>query len=290
MKILINLILFTALIISCKNERMMDSENSGYIQIDSSKIYYESYGHGEPIILIHAGVTDMRMWDFQINDLSKKFTVVRFDQRGFGKSSIPKQKYNPILDIITLMDSCEIDKAHIIGISLGALQAIDLAIEYPERVKTLIISGASLPDWQLPKDVLAKHIEFTRYVMENGPDSAVKRMLIDPYWSQSIPDNKYKKSRELFENILIDNKKSFTVNWQLRELPIDLVDRIENIDCTVLMFKPENEMSSIVPIADTLAKKIPNIKIVEIADASHLLNMEKPDEFNMTIIEFIRDN
>ena len=86
-----------------------------------------------------------------MGDLSKNYRVVRFDQRGFGKSSIPKKEYNPILDILTVMDSCKIDKAYIVGISLGALQAIDLAIEYPERVKTLIISGASFPDWQLPR-------------------------------------------------------------------------------------------------------------------------------------------
>lgn len=290
MKIFTYLIVFAILIISCKNERMKDSKNSGYIQIDSSKIYYESYGHGEPIILIHAGVTDMRMWDFQMDDLSKKFKVIRFDQRGFGKSSIPKQKYNPVLDILALMDSCKIDKAHIVGISLGALQAIDIAIEYPERVKTLIISGASFPDWQLPKDILEKHIDFTSYVLENGPDSAVNRMLTDPFWSKSIPDKKYKNGRELFVRVLKENKQSFIVDWQLRNLPIGLPARLEDIDCPVLMFRPENEMPSIIPIADTIADKISNIKISTIADVSHLLNLEKPDYFNMGIIEFINDN
>ena len=290
MRRFIGLIIFTILIISCNNQSLMKPEKSGFIQIDNSKIYYEVFGQGEPIILIHAGVTDSRMWNYQIDDLSKRYKVIRFDQRGFGKSSIPEKNYNPIQDILTLMDSCQITKAHIVGISLGALQAIDLAIEYPDRVKTLIVSGASFPDWQLPKDVIDRHVEFTQYVMENGPDSAVKRMLTDSFWSKSIPDNKYKESRQLFEQILKENKNSFTINWQLRELPTGLVNSLEQIDCPVLMFRPENDMASIMPIADTIAENISNIKIVEIGDASHLLNMEKPVEFNRTIIEFINDN
>ncbi len=291
MKKFIKLIfLVTIIAFSCKPQTMKELKNSGYIEINDSKIYYEVYGKGEPILLIHAGLTDSRMWDYQIDDLSQRFKVIRFDQRGFGKSSVPEKKYNPIKDIITLMDSCQIYKANIVGISLGALQAIDLAIEFPERVKTLIISGASFPDWQLPQDVLEKHIEFTQHVMENGPDSAIKRMLTDSFWSKTLPDKKYKEGRQLFEQILQENKESFNVDWQLRELPIGLVNRLEQISCPTLMFRPENDMPSIIPIADTIAKKISNIKIVEIKDVSHLLNMEKPEEFNKTIIEFIDNN
>lgn len=287
MKNYIKLVIYAVLIISCKNQSVTKTKNSGFIQADGSKIYYEVAGQGEPIVFIHAGVTDSRMWDFQVDDLSQNFKVIRFDQRGFGKSGIPERNYNPIQDILALMDSCHIESAHMVGISLGALQAIDLAVEHPERVKTLIISGASFPDWHLSEEILAEHIDFTRYVMENGPDSAVQRMLTDPFWSRSIPDKKYTEGRKLFEQILQENKNSFTVNWQFRELPVGLVDSLGKIDCPVLMFRPGNEMPSIKPIADTLADKIPDIQIAEIPDVSHLLNMEKPGEFNRFLLEFI---
>lgn len=268
----------------------MNPGESGYLSIDDSKIYYEIFGKGEPIILIHAGVTDSRMWNYQIEDLSENFKVIRFDQRGFGKSSIPENSYNPVLDIIRLMDSCKLSKVNLVGISLGALQAIDLAIEYPERVKTLIISGTGIPDWPQPQDVLEKHIEFTHYVYENGPDSAVKRILTDPFWSKSMPGRKYTNSRKLYEKILYENKHSFTVDWQLRKLPLGLADRLEHIECPVLLFRPENEMPSLIPIADTIARKVSSIKIAEMPAASHLVNMERPDEFNRILIEFITNN
>lgn len=286
-RIIILTLILTSILNSCKNPKMGEPINSEYLTINNSKIYYEIFGQGEPIILIHPGVTDSRVWDFQIEELSQEFKVIRFDQRGFGKSSMPTENYNAVKDILTLMDSCKISKANIVGICLGALQAIDLAIEYPDRVKTLIISGTGLPDWPLSKDVLDKHINFTQYVMENGPDSAVQRMLTDPFWSQSIPENKYQEGKKLFEKILWENKMSFTVNWQLRELPMGLADRFGEIDCPVLMFRPEKEIPFIIPIADTIAAKVPNIKVIEVSGASHLLNMEKPEEFSGEIIDFI---
>lgn len=280
-------LLATTFMISCNDSTMIKPDKSGYLQIDNSRLYYEVFGKGEPLVLIHAGVTDSRMWNFQINDLSKKFKVIRFDQRGFGKSSIPDISYDPILDLLILLDSCKVNKVHLVGISLGALQAIDFAIKYPERIKTLIISGASFPDWPLPEDVLEKHIEFTRYVYENGPDSAINRMLTDPFWSKSIPDRKYMEGRQLYMQILKENKQSFTVDWQLRKLSMGLKEKLKDINCPVLMFRPGNEMPSIIPINDTIKDKVPEIEIAEISDVSHLLNMEKPKDFNRRIIEFI---
>ena len=89
--------------------------------------------------------------------------------------------------------------------------------------------------------------------MENGPDSAVKRMLTDPFWSKSIPNKKFKNGRELFEQILKENKQSFAVDWQLRKLPIGLADRLVDIYCPVLMLRPENDMPSVIPMADTIS-------------------------------------
>lgn len=290
MRTIIISVIFAVLLISCNTKSLMKPDKSDFLTIDDSKIYYEVFGEGEPLILIHAGVTDSRMWDYQIEDLSKNFKVIRFDQRGFGKSDIPKSNFNAVKDIITLMDSCKISKAHIVGICLGALQALDLAIEYPDRVKSLIISGSALPDWPQPKEVMDKHIDFSRYVAEKGPDSAVKKMLTDPFWSYTLPNSRYKEARKLFEQILRENKESFTVNWQLRELPLGLTGKLQSIKCPVLMFRPENEMPSIVPIADTIAKKISKIEIAEIPEVYHLLNMETPEEFNREIIRFVNKN
>ncbi len=276
------------IMISCNDSTTVKPDKSGFLQLDNAKIYYESFGKGEAVVLIHAGVTDSRMWNFQIEDLSKQFQVIRYDMRGYGKSSVPESAFNPNLDLLALLDSFNIDKANLVGISLGAFQAVDFLTNYPDRVKSLIISGPGFPDWPMSKVILDKHIEFSKYVAEKGADSAINKMLTDPFWSKSIPAKNYPKGRELFIKVLNENKNSFTVNWQFRKFTFNLKDKLSEIKCPTLMFRPENEMPSVIPICDTIKDKIENLKILEVKDASHLLNMEKPEEFNKGIIDFLK--
>ena len=271
----------------CKNSNDLHPQKTGYLNLGNQKIYYETFGAGDPIVLIHAGVTDSRMWNFQIKDLSKHFRIVRYDMRGFGKSSTPDSIFNPNLDLLAILDSCDIDKANLVGISLGALQAIDFTINYPNRVKSLIISGPGFPDLPSSPEALTKQIEFNKIVKEQGPDSAIYTMLNDPFWSQSLPSKAFPKARSLFEQILQENKRSFTVNWQLRKISTGLKDRLSEIKCPTLLFRPENEMPSMVSISDTIKNRINGVHIFEIKKASHLLNMEFPDQFNKVIIDFI---
>lgn len=275
---------------SCNDSTLIKPVKTGYLVVDKAKIYYEIFGSGEPVVLIHAGVTDSRMWNFQINELSKHFKVIRYDMRGFGKSSLPDSIYYPNIDLLTLLDSCNIEKVNLVGISLGSMQAIDFTINYPNRIKSLIISGPAFPDQPMSQETLNKSIEFNKIVKEKGADSAIYTLINDPFWSQTLPSKVYPKAKNLFQQILYENKKAFTVNWQLRKNTLGLKDRLSEIKCPTLMFKAENEMPSMISNSNTLKEKIEGIKIVEIEKAAHLLNMERPDEFNKAIIEFIENN
>ncbi len=274
---------------SCNDSTLIKPVKTGFLRVDKAKIYYEIFGSGEPVVLIHAGVTDSRMWNFQINELSRHFKVVRYDMRGFGKSSLPDSIYYPNMDLLTLLDSCNIEKANLVGISLGAMQAIDFTINYPNRVKSLIISCPGFPDQPMSQETLNKSIEFNKIVKEKGADSPIYTLINDPFWSQTLPSREYPKAKALFEQILYENKKAFTVNWQLRKNTLGLKDRLSEIKCSTLMFKAENEMPSMISNTNTLKEKIEGIKIVEIEKVSHLLNMERPNEFNKAIIDFIEN-
>jgi pimeloyl-ACP methyl ester carboxylesterase len=273
---------------SCEYPDGVSPDKSGYLNPDTAKLYYESFGAGDALVLIHAGIMDSRMWNFQVPDLSVHFRVIRYDMRGFGKSSMPDSAYDPNLDLLLLLDSCKADKATLVGISLGALQAIDFTINYPDRVNSLIISGPGFPDWPLSPATRKKHIEFNRIVQEQGADSAVQSMLTDPFWRRGAPGAEYPEALALYEKILTDNKKSFTVNWQLRKITPGLKERLVEIKCPALLFRPEKEMLSLISVGDTLKEKIEGISILEVRNASHLLNMEKPDEFNKAVLAFLK--
>ena len=110
----------------------------------SAGIFYEVSGAGEPVVLIHAFSVDRRMWAPQIALLEKRFRVVRYDQRGHGKSDGPSAPYAQHEDLRSVLDALGIDKATLIGLSAGATTATDFAIAYPNRVVRVVLASPGL--------------------------------------------------------------------------------------------------------------------------------------------------
>lgn len=113
----------------------MDSE-TGYVDLDGAQIYYEIAGEGEPTVLVHGFTLDTRMWDDQFETFSTRYKVVRYGVRGYGKSSVPEEgsHYSNAADLRQFLDHLDIEKAHVIGLSMGGSIAINFTLEYPECV------------------------------------------------------------------------------------------------------------------------------------------------------------
>jgi len=114
------------------------------IGTSSAGIFYEVSGAGEPVVLIHAFSVDRRMWAPQIALLEKRFRVVRYDQRGHGKSDGPSAPYAQHEDLRSVLDALGIDMATLIGLSAGATTATDFAIAYPNRVMRVVLASPGL--------------------------------------------------------------------------------------------------------------------------------------------------
>lgn len=123
---------------------------AGALPVSSGELYYELQGEGQPVILLHAGGMDSRMWDAQFNYLSQRFRVVRYDLRGFGRSSKPEQPFHPVDDLYQLMQYLGIKRASLIGLSMGSGVALNFALEHPEMVEKLVVASMSGPPRNLP--------------------------------------------------------------------------------------------------------------------------------------------
>src|SRR5918992_5406903 len=111
---------------------------SGFIDVEGAKLYFEAEGSGSPVVLIHAGVAHLRMWDAQVAAWRDRHRVIRYDTRGFGRTLTEDVPYSNAADLASVMDHLGVEKAHIIGLSRGAMIALDFAVEQPERVKSLV--------------------------------------------------------------------------------------------------------------------------------------------------------
>ncbi len=130
---------------------------SGFLPVTDGQIYYEVAGSGPPVVLIHGGFGDRRMWDAQFNDLARDFRVVRYDHRGFGRSPAPTSDsaYSPVRDLVQLLDHLGIDKAHVIGNSVGGALALDFALLQPARVNRVVVVASGATGFPYSRDDVA---------------------------------------------------------------------------------------------------------------------------------------
>ena len=112
---------------------------SGQVNVGGASLYYEAAGAGSPIVLLHGLDLDHRMWDEQVAPLAHAHTVVRYDLRGFGRSTAGSHSDTHAADLKALLDHLELVPVSLVGISLGGGVAIDFTIAYPNAVRALIL-------------------------------------------------------------------------------------------------------------------------------------------------------
>jgi len=102
------------------------------MSVEHGKLYFEMCGRGPAVIFIHGGQMDRRMWNFQVEAVSAKYTMIRYDVRGYGKSSLPTGPYFHVGDLRDLMKHLKLRKATVVGLSLGGIIATDFTLTYPD--------------------------------------------------------------------------------------------------------------------------------------------------------------
>ena len=117
---------------------------SGFAEVNGAKLYYETLGEGHPLILIHAGIADRRMWDDQFAVLAQYYNVIRYEVRSFGNSRPLEDSGDSVLtysdhqDLDGLLNFLNVEQAFVLGVSNGGRIAIDFTLAYPDKVKALM--------------------------------------------------------------------------------------------------------------------------------------------------------
>jgi 3-oxoadipate enol-lactonase len=259
---------------------------SGFLAIDGARIYHEIEGGGPPVVLVHGALLDTRMWDPQVPALADRFTVVRFDLRGFGRSTLPPTPYRCHEDIRRIVDALELDRPHLVGLSMGARFAIDYAIAYPDALRSLtVVAGGLSGDETEDSDFMAR-FTVVMAAAERGDLDEARRLALD--FPTMAPAMAIPAVRARLEEIVSDYSwQSFREPdpWQDAERPA--VDHLGEIAAPTLILigdldAPDNHRQ-----ARLLANGIPDARLVEIPGAGHMLSMEKPAEFNRALLDFL---
>lgn len=145
-------------------------------------LYFEAEGQGEPVVLIHGGQIDRRMWDAQFEVFAKQYRVIRYDIRSFGKSDVPTKPYSDVEDLRSLLHHLQVEKASFVGLSLGAALSIDLALAHPESVRSLILVCPGLGGFPF-KDKANDLRAVVEVAHDESYEKAAELWLQNPYMS-----------------------------------------------------------------------------------------------------------
>jgi len=256
---------------------------SGFAEIDGTKIYYEVAGAGHPLVLIHGGQMDSRMWDEQFHLFSKTYRVVRFDVRGYGKSPASKNVYASEDDLAALLKFLKMDKAYVIGLSLGGRIAIDFALAHPEMTDGIVPVAPGLSGFHFSDDPNEWNV--LRAVQVGDFAKAAD------YWLQSgymAPAMENPKIAPRLRQLSLENVHENLDNPLLETMPNPpAIERLPQIKAPTLILVGNRDVADIHEICGLLRARIPGAKEIVIEDSGHIVNMEKPEEFNRAVLEFL---
>ena len=261
---------------------------SGTVPVDGGSLYYETLGKGAPVILIHGGFGDRRMWDPQFETLSQAFRVVRYDHRGFGKSSAPAQAYSPVADLVKLMDHLELKRANLVGNSMGGTLALDFALLQPDRTGAVVVIASSAGGYPTPEEDMKSVDQVMRTAREKGTGAAVPLWLQHPMVSVAMS---HAAAGPLVRTMIEDNQKMFVADhWPQEQMTPPAFERIAGLNANVLFIVGDRDVVSVRAGAEASAARIKKAKVITIKDADHLPHMEKPAEVNKLLVEYISLN
>jgi 3-oxoadipate enol-lactonase len=258
------------------------------VTLNGARIHCEREGAGLPVVLLHAGIADSRMWEPQVA-LAQHFDLIRPDMRGFGQSELPPVSWSPVSDLLALMDELQLKPVDLVGCSMGGELAIDFALDHPERVSRLVLVGTSISGANFGKN--HPHVFDEVRAADEANDferlnQAEMRLFLD---GPSRPAG-YVSDRRLRELFLDMNGRTLRNEWDkapTRDLDPPAVDRLNEITASTLVLVGDADIPPIFDAADLLMKMLPHVRKSVIHDAAHLPNLEHPDEFNRIVLDFL---
>jgi pimeloyl-ACP methyl ester carboxylesterase len=255
--------------------------------LNGARIHYERKGAGMPVIFLHAGVADSRMWEPQMRAFASQFECIAPDMRGFGKSTLPSEPWSPVADLLELIDHLHLKPVHLVGCSMGGGVAIDFAIEHGERISKLVLVGPGVGG----VDFGEKYPELF-VAMEAAEKSGDHKGIVEAdarLWLDG-PTRPAGYVKDPIRRLFFEMDGNFDSDFESAPIqPIEppAAERLHEITAPTLVVVGDEDAAPIFDAVELVMEKVPHARKAVIHDAAHLPNLEHPDEFNRIVLEFL---
>ncbi len=247
-------------------QAMPEADKSGSLKINNISLHYGIYGKGKPLILLHGGLGHSDFWSNQVLELQKNHQVIVIDSRGHGRSSSDKQAYSYHLmasNVLGVMDALSISKADLLGWNDGGIIGLDITINHPSRINSLIVFG-------------------TNYNLSAVKESVQHDPVFGQYVGISATDyTKLSKTTEDFDGFIGALSKMWATE------PNYTQDQLKSIKAPVLILQAEYDEAIKNEHAWEMAALISGAKRVMLPGLSHFAPWQDPKAFNLQITRFL---
>lgn len=239
---------------------------TGLADVNGIKMYYATYGAGDPVLFVHGGLGHSDIWANQVADLMKDHLVIVADSRGHGRSSRTEDPFGYDLmssDFVALLDFLKIDKVDLVGWSDGGIIGLDIAMSHPERLKSVFAQAANITTDGVDPSVATDDV-FNAYI---------GKMAVDYGKMSPTPDQ--------FDAFVaqISNMWATQPNWTDAQ--------VAAITVPVAVVAGEYDEAILRPHTDKIASLIPGSKLVILPQASHFAMLQAPEEYTAAVRAFI---
>jgi pimeloyl-ACP methyl ester carboxylesterase len=263
---------------------------------DGVKLYYEDSGSGTPIVFVHEFAGDYRSWEPQVRYFARGYRCITYNARGYPPSDVPAEAecYSQDRardDIRAVLDALKIDKAHIVGLSMGGFAALHFGFTYPQRARSLVVAGCGYGAAPNQRQQFAEEAEAAaRRFEEASMVKAAEAYALGPTRVQF--QNKDPRGWKEFVDQLTEHSRegaARTMRGVQKQRPslFDLVDKMKTITAPTLVMTGDEDWPCLEP-GLLMKRAIPTAALVVMPNAGHTINLEEPAAFNQRLTDFFR--
>lgn len=258
--------------------------------LNGSRMYYEDRGRGEPVVLLHGFTLDSRMWDQQ-RPLARNYRLVAADMRFHGRSAAVETSAFTAAeaadDVVALLDHLKIDRAHLVGLSMGAGYALETALRHPDRVRSLTLASASVQGMRTPPQAMASFMKGIEAYRQEGGAGFRRHWMADPLFAgvNAKPELR-RRLQAMVEAYAVDALMRVMGKVQRPAGPTQL-ERLSQVKVPTLVMIGGRDQPHLIQAGETAARDITGARKVVYPAAGHMINMEEPKRFNRDLEAFL---
>jgi len=259
------------------------------VHLKDAQINYEVAGSGKSVVLIHGWANNLRAWDDQFISLSDSFQVIRYDRRGFGRSTaLPDITADPA-DLRDLLDTLGLSTAYLVGHSAGTEVALGFALAYPQRVAGIVLYGPGpLPGFDARPEEVGAFGDMPAIARRHGLDSLLKLLMMTPGFR--LPPDRSDVAERIEEIWSAYSGRDLLEEYELsNRVPLPHMDQLKDVRAPTLILVGDEEWPLIARVSDSLLARIPGAKKVVVPGGGHIVHMLEPARFNAAVRAFLSD-